>query len=76
MTFERRDGRAPNELRKIELCTDYTKWAEGSVLACFGDTKVLCTATIDDRLPPWLDGKGRGWITAEYAITPLDGRAR
>ncbi|MBI2373079.1 MAG: ribonuclease PH [Deltaproteobacteria bacterium] len=66
----RKDGRAPTELRKIELLTDYTKWAEGSVLVCFGDTKVLCNASIDEKVPPWMKGQGTGWVTSEYSMLP------
>ncbi|MBI4820280.1 MAG: ribonuclease PH [Deltaproteobacteria bacterium] len=66
----RKDGRAPTELRKIELITDYTKWAEGSVLTSFGDTRVLCTATLDEKVPPWMKGQGTGWVTAEYSMLP------
>ena len=67
----RPDGRALDQLRPIEILPDYTKWAEGSVLCCFGDTKVICTASIDDRVPPWLkDSKRGGWVTAEYSMLP------
>ncbi|HLU62799.1 MAG TPA: ribonuclease PH [Gammaproteobacteria bacterium] len=66
----RPSGRAANELRRIELLTDYTQHAEGSVLASFGNTRVLCTASVEDRVPPWLKGKGQGWVTAEYGMLP------
>lgn len=62
--------RAADALRPIELITGYTKWAEGSVLACFGDTKVLCNATLEERVPPWMKDQGRGWVTAEYSMLP------
>jgi len=66
----RPSGRQNNELRKVSLQRNYTKHAEGSVLVSFGDTKVLCTASIEDRVPRWLKGKGRGWVTAEYGMLP------
>ena len=66
----RPSGRNPNELRKIALTCHYTRHAEGSVLVEFGDTRVICTASIEDRVPPFLKGKGSGWITAEYGMLP------
>src|SRR5690606_28701138 len=66
----RPSGRATDQLRSIELIPDFTRHAEGSVLAVFGDTRVLCTASAEDRLPPWLEGKGQGWVTAEYGMLP------
>jgi ribonuclease PH len=66
----RKDGRAANQLRKVEITTGFTKWAEGSVLCAFGDTKVLCNASIEERVPPWMKDQKRGWITAEYAMLP------
>jgi ribonuclease PH len=66
----RPSGRAPNELRQIRLTRNYTKHAEGSVLIEFGDTRVLCTASIMDKAPGWLRGKGQGWVTAEYGMLP------
>ena len=66
----RPSGRQPDELRKIALTCHYTKHAEGSVLVEFGDTRVICTASIEDRVPPFLKGKGGGWITAEYGMLP------
>ncbi|HWW47421.1 MAG TPA: ribonuclease PH [Xanthobacteraceae bacterium] len=62
--------RAPDELRPISLERGVVKYAEGSCLVKFGDTHVLVTATLEDRLPPWLKGQGRGWITAEYGMLP------
>lgn len=62
--------RQPNELRKIALTTNYTKYAEGSVLIEFGDTKVICTASVEDSVPRFLKGTGQGWITAEYGMLP------
>jgi len=66
----RPSGRAVDELRPIRLTRAYTKHAEGSVLVEFGDTKVLCTASVEDRVPPFLRGSNRGWITAEYGMLP------
>lgn len=66
----RPSGRAPHELRTIRFTRRYTMHAEGSVLVEFGNTKVLCTATIEDKAPGWLKGKGEGWITAEYGMLP------
>ena len=65
-----RNGRAAHELRPISLTRRYTKHAEGSVLVCFGDTRVLCTASIEERVPNFLKGKGSGWLTAEYGMLP------
>ncbi len=66
----RPSGRKPDELRNIVLTCHYTKHAEGSVLVEFGDTRVICTASIEERVPPFLKGKGSGWITAEYGMLP------
>ncbi len=66
----RPSGRAPGELRNISLERHYTRHAEGSVLVCFGDTRVICTASVETRVPPWLRGRGRGWVTAEYGMLP------
>lgn len=66
----RPSGRQANELRKITITRNYTKHAEGSVLVEFGDTKVLCTASVEERIPPFLRGKGEGWVTAEYGMLP------
>jgi len=66
----RPSGRAPDQLRPIRFTRNYTKHAEGSVLVEFGDTKVLCTATVEEHVPRWLKGKGRGWVTAEYGMLP------
>ncbi|HXE78395.1 MAG TPA: ribonuclease PH [Rhodanobacter sp.] len=68
--FARPSGRANDELRAIRIERHYTRHAEGSVLASFGDTRVLCTASIEDRCPAWLRGKGEGWVTAEYGMLP------
>ncbi|MBD8679189.1 ribonuclease PH [Sphingomonas sp. CFBP 13720] len=66
----RPSGRTPDEMRTITIETGYTRHAEGSCLIGFGDTRVLVTASIEERLPPWLRGKGEGWITAEYGMLP------
>ncbi|MBB4615568.1 MULTISPECIES: ribonuclease PH [Novosphingobium] len=66
----RPSGRAPDEMRPIVIETAFTKHAEGSVLICFGDTKVLVTASVEERVPPFLRGKGEGWVTAEYSMLP------
>ena len=63
-------GRAPDELREITLARNYTCHAEGSVLVAFGRTKVICNATLDNSVPSFLKGKGRGWVTAEYGMLP------
>ncbi|MEO1647944.1 MAG: ribonuclease PH [Pseudomonadota bacterium] len=62
--------RAPDEMRAITIETGFTKHAEGSCLISFGDTRVLCTASVEERLPPWLRGKGEGWVTGEYSMLP------
>jgi ribonuclease PH len=66
----RPSGRTPNELRKIVLETEFSKYAEGSCLAKFGDTHVLCTASVEDSVPPFMRNSGRGWVTAEYGMLP------
>jgi len=66
----RSDGRAPTELRPVSFTLGVQKWAEGSCLIKVGDTQVLCAATIADRVPPHLRGKGTGWVTAEYSMLP------
>ena len=66
----RPSGRQPNELRTINITRNYTKHAEGSVLVEFGDTKVICTATVDNGVPKFLKGSGQGWVTAEYGMLP------
>jgi ribonuclease PH len=66
----RPSGRQPDQLRTIEIIRHYTKHAEGSVLIRFGETHVLCTASIEEKVPPFLKGKGSGWITAEYGMLP------
>ncbi len=66
----RTDGRALDELRPVSLERDFTVFAPGSVLISMGRTKVLCTASVEDRVPPWMRGTGRGWVTAEYSMLP------
>ncbi|WP_177419535.1 ribonuclease PH [endosymbiont of Lamellibrachia barhami] len=66
----RPSGRQPADLRAVKITRGYTKHAEGSVLVEFGDTKVICTASVEARVPRFLKGKGRGWVTAEYGMLP------
>jgi ribonuclease PH len=66
----RPSGRAPDEMRAVRFITDFTRHAEGSVLAEFGDTRVICTASVDRGVPPWLRGAGKGWVTGEYGMLP------
>jgi ribonuclease PH len=66
----RRDGREPEDLRPVGFTRDFTEMATGSVLAEFGRTRVLCTASVEERVPPWLRGTGKGWVTAEYSMLP------
>ena len=68
--FSRPSGRSADQLRAVTIERHYTRHAEGSVLVCFGETRVLCTASVEDRVPPFLRGKGEGWITAEYGMLP------
>jgi ribonuclease PH len=68
--FMRPSGREASELRELRFVTDYTIHAEGSVLAEFGNTRVLCTASVEERVPPWLRNTGRGWVTGEYGMLP------
>ena len=66
----RPSGRAPDQMRAINMEPGFTRHAEGSCLVSFGDTRVLCTASVETNLPSWLRGKGRGWVTAEYGMLP------
>ena len=68
--MKRHDGRKPNELRKVTVSKNYLKHAEGSCLIAFGDTKVVCSASVEEGVPPFLKGKGQGWVTAEYGMLP------
>ncbi len=70
MAVQRPSGRAPEEMRQVHFTRGFTKHAAGSVLVEFGDTKVICTASVDDSVPPFLRGRGVGWITAEYGMLP------
>ena len=70
MSFERSAGRRADALRLIHIQRGYTKHAEGSVLVSFGDTKVLCTASVEEKVPPFKRGSGQGWLTAEYGMLP------
>jgi ribonuclease PH len=70
MAVMRASGRAADQLRPVVLEADFSKYAEGSCLARFGDTHVLCTATVEQRVPAWLRDSGRGWVTAEYGMLP------
>jgi len=69
-SVSRPDGRSPQQLRPVTFQRGYTRYAEGSVLVCFGETRVLCNATVEEKVPPFLKGQGRGWVTAEYAMLP------
>jgi ribonuclease PH len=70
MSFSRSAGRAHDALRPLTIQRSYTKYAEGSVLIAFGDTQVLCTASVEDKVPPHKRGSGEGWVTAEYGMLP------
>jgi ribonuclease PH len=72
----RPSGRTPDQLRDVRITRNYTCHAEGSVLVEFGDTKVLCTASVEESLPPFLRGKGQGWVTAEYGMLPRSTHTR
>lgn len=74
--IKRPSGRTANELRKVRLKTGAAKYAEGSCLAQFGSTHVLCAATVEDRVPPWMRGGGSGWVTAEYGMLPRSTHTR
>ena len=74
--FSRPSGRAADQLRAVALQRHYTRHAEGSVLVSFGDTRVLCTASVENRVPGFLRGKGEGWITAEYGMLPRSTHSR
>ena len=66
----RPSGRSPDQMRSVKLETGFSSYAEGSCLAKFGDTHVLCNATVEERVPPWMRNSGRGWVTAEYGMLP------
>ena len=73
---KRPSGRSFNQLRSVTLEINATKYAEGSCLVKFGDTHVLCTASVDERVPPFLRNSGRGWVTAEYGMLPRSTNTR
>ncbi|HEX2915275.1 MAG TPA: ribonuclease PH [Chloroflexia bacterium] len=72
----RSGGRLPNQLRTVRITPNYTEWAEGSVLVEFGKTRVLCTASVEEKVPPFRAGKGLGWLTAEYSMLPRSTHTR
>src|SRR3954452_7734148 len=72
----RPSGRTPDALRPVSLEPGVAKYAEGSCLARFGDTHVLCTATVEERVPPWMRNSGKGWVTAEYGMLPRSTHTR
>lgn len=72
----RPSGRAPDQMRAVSFETGYAKHAEGSCLVKFGDTHVLCTASLDEKMPSWLKGQGKGWVTAEYGMLPRSTHTR
>src|SRR5690606_9150922 len=74
--MKRPSGRRPDELRSVRFDTRFTRHAEGSVLAEFGDTRVLCTASVEPKVPPFLKGKQQGWVTAEYGMLPRSTHTR
>ena len=76
MTFQRSSNRAHDALRPVTLERRYTRHAEGSVLVSFGDTRVLCTASVEERVPPHKKGSGEGWVTAEYGMLPRSTHTR
>ncbi len=72
----RKDGRSPLELRPVKITRNFIKYAEGSALIEMGETKVICTASVEEKVPPFLKDTGRGWITAEYAMLPRSTKTR
>jgi ribonuclease PH len=72
----RPDGRKPDELRPIVITPDFNRYAEGSALIAFGETQVICTASVEEKVPAFLEGKGKGWVTAEYAMLPRSTHTR
>ena len=76
MSFARTDGRAPNELRNVKITPDFLAYAEGSVLIEMGNTRVVCAASLEERVPPFLRNTGQGWLTAEYAMLPRSTQTR
>ena len=76
LPFRRADGRLPEEPRPLALTLDFTMHAEGSVLVTCGNTKVICTASLEERVPPFMRGQGKGWVTAEYGMLPRSTNTR
>lgn len=76
MNFARTDGRAANELRPVKISLDFLPYAEGSVLMEMGNTRVICAASLEERVPPFLRNTGQGWVTAEYAMLPRSTQTR
>jgi len=76
MSFARTDGRAPNELRSVKITPGFLAYAEGSVLIEMGNTRVICAASLEERVPPFLRNTGQGWLTAEYAMLPRSTQTR
>jgi len=76
VSVKRSDGRGPEVLRRVKITRNYMKHAEGSVLIEMGDTKVICSASVEERVPPFLRNRGRGWITAEYSMLPRSTHTR
>ena len=72
----RNSGRENNQLRDIEFVIDFNPYAEGSCLVKYGNTHVICTASVDEKVPSWLKGQEKGWITAEYAMLPRSTQTR
>src|ERR1700676_1783596 len=70
VALDRRDGRQLDDLRPVQFVRDYTEFAPGSILVVMGKTRVLCTASVDEDIPRWMRGNGRGWVTAEYSLLP------
>jgi ribonuclease PH len=76
LTAPRHDGRVPDQLRRVTLTRDYLRHPEGSVLVEFGDTKVICTASVEEKVPAFLKGQAKGWVTAEYGMLPRSTNTR
>jgi ribonuclease PH len=72
----RHDGRQPHELRRVRVTRDFIRYPEGSVLVEVGETKVICAASLEEKIPQWLKGQGQGWVTAEYAMLPRSTQSR
>ena len=72
----RPDGRKPDEMRPVRITPDYNRYAEGSVLVEFGETKLVCTASVENKVPPFLEHQNKGWVTAEYAMLPRSTHTR